>query len=164
VQRALAIEGPLTTRQIARRLQAKSPLIYGICRKLETKGVLSSRLGKWGERSGFFFPMLLVVMTNQNHHLINELTDQLRNVVGRYELPEERAALVAALERELAVIRARPDMTHHAEALSEFETELIAAAWSAAKRSEVTRLLGIRPMQREERLWTLLQEAFPMPV
>jgi len=62
--------------------------------------------------------------------------------------------LIAALELQFERLAERLDGNSRG-ALEEFADELLEAAASASKRSDVLAHLGLRPMRPRERLWAL---------
>jgi DNA-binding MarR family transcriptional regulator len=152
---ALEAAGPMTTRELAARLGMDTGRVYRVCKKLEAAGQISSTVVKTNASRVYFYPMTREVMTGESFERIGELTDLLRSAIQEHGLPEDREALVSELQRVFQGLYARSDLEPYREAIQDFEEELLAAAESATKRGDVTRLLGIRQMRPNARRWAL---------
>jgi predicted ArsR family transcriptional regulator len=158
----LEIFGRLTTPELATKLGLGRETVFKRCQQLERQGRLRSELTKAAGKSLFFFPMTKEVMTASSHAHITHLNDAILTVVRAYELPQERAMLVTALEIELE--RIAGIIGEHKRALfEEFTQMLLEVAATAEKRGDITQHLGIRPMRPVTRVWMLGQQLSLLP-
>jgi DNA-binding Lrp family transcriptional regulator len=154
IVKALEIAGRLTTRELATRLRVDREKVYKRCKRLEKDGRLTSELVGTGKKNIYFFPMTREVVTRENYGHIDHLNDAVAGTIRAYALPHEQGQLVAALEHQFERLAERMAGGSRG-ALEEFADELLAAAATARKQSDVMSYLGIRPMRPPARMWAL---------
>lgn len=152
---ALGAKSPQTTRQLAARIGAPTESVFRACKTLEAKGRITSRLLTSSRANLFFFPMTREVVTSDNYDSIRALDDLLRTTIQGHVLPQDRKALASELKRVFKELYARGALAPHLAAIEDFESELLDAVKVAIKRGDVSRVLGMRPMYPNQRLWEL---------
>lgn len=151
---ALGDEGPLTTEELADRLDAGRDSVRRECRELEETGdVVSTR--RRSTRRLLFFPMTREVVHGANYDRVTTLDGDLIAVVMGHGLPAQRAALRRALRSHFAELAERDDLDPYRNALDDFEARLLAAVDAATETQQVKRELGTRPFYPQLIVWDL---------
>jgi len=137
---------------------------YDRCRRLEELGLLASSRRKSNQRR-YFFPVTRQVLTRTTYPGIMQIIEDLK-AIARREAPGEGSVRVSLAVRQLLLdlfveylrrvaAQATPEEREQIEA---FLRELVAVL-SATTRSEVVRLVGIRPFYPWVREWWIADRA-----
>jgi len=144
---------PPSTREIADELEYDINKIYGICHSFERKGYAKKEKVK-GERAVFFTPITGEVVTSINYERIYSLNSKFRSIVSESSLEEQK--MIEKVDTIFKELGQRKIYEKRLDSINSFRKNMISNIRHAEKRSDIHKLLGIKPFYPAVATWKRL--------
>jgi hypothetical protein len=149
IMKVAGTKGRVTTAELARELQSDARRVSRLCHSLAINGCLAR--GEPSKRRLFFAPITGETIHASNYDRINELYSDLRRIIAEHNLRDP--ALKSRLQGFFGKALMNDEYARYNASINSFRNDLLKTVDTAKKKSDVFRLLGLRPFYRDVTTW-----------
>jgi hypothetical protein len=149
IQTVSNVPDAITTGELAQELDSDSRVVSQFCRQLERMGYIAK--GEPRAKQFFFAPITGETIHRGNYGRIKARYKELRGIVAECGLGDP--SMETGLQRSLGDMLRREEHAEHRRSIRAFRTSLFRTVRKAKTKTDISKLLGLRPFSRDVTTW-----------
>jgi|GEM_PF-4730622 len=141
---------PVSTGELAQGLDLSTRQVYAICRRFEKKGYLASEV-KPSEKRVFFAPLTGEVVHARNYDRVDTLYKKLGGIVAQFSPGDPK--MKQSLQGFFGDMLRKEEYAKRRKSINTFRKSLLRTVSRAEKKSDVDKIMGLRPFHPKVRIW-----------
>lgn len=140
---------PLTSKNLAKKLNLDSSYVYKVCKRFADRGYITK--GDPEEKRLFFAPLTNEVVHSGNYTRVQGLYRELHGIVSKFNIEDPN--LVKNLSSSLEDMQGRESLVRFNKSIGAFKNDVLTEVNKVKTKSEARELLGIKPFYRNVTTW-----------